>query len=80
MPALWWRLPHRARPGGAPATTPGATPVKQTMEAFLNELGEELLGLQWVWMRPHIEHWLHKYPEKAAWLDHRLCNYGRRRP
>jgi hypothetical protein len=43
-----------------------------TFPAFLNELGEELFGAQWLWLRPHVALWVQQNPERVAWLRKRL--------
>lgn len=44
--------------------------------AFVHELGEELFGAQYVWMRAHVEQWASVNPERVAWLEHRLHEYA----
>lgn len=41
----------------------------------LHELGEELFGVQYVWMRRHVEAWANANPERIQWLEHRLRNH-----
>lgn len=43
---------------------------------FLNDVGEEVFGVQWVFMRPHVERWLQSNPERVAWLTKRLTAYA----
>ena len=43
---------------------------------ILHELGEELFGVQYVWMRPHVERWANNNPERVAWLERRLRAYA----
>ena len=45
-------------------------------ERFLNELGEEVFGVQWVFIRPHVERWLRDNPERVQWLTKRLQAYA----
>lgn len=40
--------------------------------AVLHELGEELFGTQYLWMRPHVEAWAKANPTRIAWLERRL--------
>jgi hypothetical protein len=40
--------------------------------AFLDELGEELFGTQWLWLRPHVAAWVQRNPERVEWLRRRL--------
>jgi hypothetical protein len=44
---------------------------------ILHELGEELFGVQYLWMRPHVERWAATNPERVAWLERRLCAYAK---
>ena len=46
--------------------------------AVVHELGEELFGVQYVWMRAHVERWAATNPERVAWLEQRLLAYARR--
>jgi hypothetical protein len=43
---------------------------------ILHELGEELFGVQYVWMRPHVERWAANNPERVQWLERRLRAYA----
>lgn len=45
-------------------------------EQFLNDLGEEVFGVQWVFIRPHVERWVRDNPERVAWLKKRLQAYA----
>ena len=52
----------------------------KALHAFLDEVCEEMLGIRWLAVRPHIHAWLKVNPERAIWLDHRLRQYWRRDP
>jgi hypothetical protein len=44
---------------------------------LLDDLGEELLGAQWVLVRSHVEAWAKVNPERLAWLEARVRAYAR---
>jgi hypothetical protein len=46
------------------------------LRAFLDEVGEEVFGLQWVFIKPHVARWLDTNPERLAWLESRLRTYA----
>lgn len=39
---------------------------------IINELGEEILGAQWLIFKPHVVRWLAANPERVQWLTQRL--------
>lgn len=41
-------------------------------QATLDELGEEIFGLQWLAVRPAVAAWVARNPERVAWLCRRL--------
>ena len=44
--------------------------------AFLDEVGEELFGVQWVFFRPQVQRWALTNPERMAWLEARMRAYA----
>jgi hypothetical protein len=38
----------------------------------LDDVGEEVFGLQWLAFRPLVARWVEDNPERVAWLRHRL--------
>ncbi len=60
-------------------TATGGAAMTDPFIAVIHELGEELFGVQYVWMRGHVERWAATNPERVAWLEHRLLAYARRR-
>jgi hypothetical protein len=46
-------------------------------DAFLNELGEEIFGVQWVLYRPAVARWTATNPERVLWLRRRLYQLAR---
>lgn len=38
----------------------------------LDEVGEEVFGVQWLAFRPFVARWVDANPERVAWLRHRL--------
>jgi hypothetical protein len=49
-------------------------------EAFVEELGEEVLGTQWLAFRGVVRAWAERNPERVAWMECRIRDYGRRHP
>jgi hypothetical protein len=50
--------------------------MKTDLQAFLDELGEELLGAQWVYLKPILTRWLDNHPERIPWLESRIRRYA----
>lgn len=56
----------------------GGVDMGDPFVALVHELGEELFGVQYVWMRAHVEQWASENPERVTWLEQRLLAYARR--
>jgi hypothetical protein len=39
---------------------------------IVDEMGEEILGAQWPFFRPHVSRWIAANPERVVWLCHRI--------
>lgn len=50
--------------------------MSENFGRFLDELGEELFGVQWVFFRPQVARWAQANPERIAWLEGRMRAYA----